>query len=103
MEPDKDPVQAFLKACATGNSSYVNEAISKGHLKRADLQEGLCCAVRETHSNIVAILFRAGVRAHPARDWLTGTQLKMPVIIRQFLNHGLDPNATLSNGEPFLW
>jgi hypothetical protein len=103
MESDEAFFRAFLNACAAGDLSSTQEAISSGRLSTKNLDEGLERATREAHPNVVAILFDASARASSAKDWLTGTQSQMPGIIRQFFDHGLDPNATQSNGEPFLW
>ncbi|KAJ6012626.1 hypothetical protein N7522_002981 [Penicillium canescens] len=102
MEPDEVFIRAFLNACASGDLSSTQEAISSGRLSTENLDEGLERATREAHPDVVSILFDAGARAISAKDWLTGTQPQMPGIIRQFFDHGLDPNATQSNGEPFL-
>ncbi|KAJ6067988.1 uncharacterized protein N7446_005025 [Penicillium canescens] len=102
MEPDEAFIRAFLNACASGDLSSTQEAISSGRLSTENLDEGLERAAREAHPDVVSILFDAGARAISAKDWLTGTQPQMPGIIRQFFDHGLDPNSSLSNGEPFL-
>jgi hypothetical protein len=103
MESDVAFVRAFLNACAAGDLPSTQEAISSRRLSTENLDEGLERATREAHPDVVAILFDAGARVTSAKDCLTGTQPQMPGIIRQFFDHGLDPNASLSNGEPFLW
>lgn len=101
-EAEEAFVEEFLDACAAGDLSNTQEAISSGRLTVEDLDEGLKLATEEARPEIVTALFDAGARATSAISWLTGEQRELPGIIRQFFDHGLDPNAT-SNGEPLLW
>lgn len=50
----------------------------------------------------ISSLFDAGahVTAYVV-DFLTGDHLQ-PSLVRQFLDHGLNPNSKLSNNEPLL-
>ncbi|CAG8882976.1 unnamed protein product [Penicillium egyptiacum] len=102
MEADEAFVEEFLDACAAGDLSNTQEAISSGRLTVEDLDEGLKLATEEARPDIVTALFDAGARATSAVDWLSGEQQELPGIIRQFFDHGLDPNATTSDGEPLL-
>lgn len=72
-------------------------------LTTENLDQGLQLATEEAHPDVVAALFDAGARATSAKDRLAGRQPQMPGIIRQFFDHGLDPNASASDGQPFLW
>ncbi|KGO55752.1 hypothetical protein PEX2_005120 [Penicillium expansum] len=101
MKAEEAFVEEFLDACAAGDLSNTQEAISSGRLTVEDLDEGLKLATEEARPEIVTALFDAGARATSAISWLTGEQRELPGIIRQFFDHGLDPNAT-SNGEPLL-
>lgn len=103
MEPNEAFVEECLDACAAGDLSNTQEAISSGRLTVEDLDEGLKLATEEARPDIVTALFDAGACATSAISWLTGEQQELPGIIRQFFDNGLDPNATTSNGEPLLW
>lgn len=57
------------------------------------------------HANIVAAFFDSGVRVSAsAINALPGDgEVEQdPNVVRLFLDHGLDPNAAQSNGEPIL-
>lgn len=101
MEPD----DAFLDACFAGELLKTQEAIVSGRLTAEDLNEGLALATQMAHPDIVAALFDAGASVSAlTMDALpagSGVQ-QHPSVIRHFLNHGLDPNSRLSNGEPLL-
>ncbi|KAJ5972057.1 uncharacterized protein N7479_001975 [Penicillium vulpinum] len=103
MESDDAFLDAFLNACAAGDLSNTQEAIASGRLTLEDLDEGLALATYDAHPDIVATLFDAGARVSTyATGFLTGEEEQVPGIIRQFLDHGLDPNASVSGGEPLL-
>lgn len=79
-------------------------AIASGRLTVEDLNEGLCLATHMAHLDIVAALF--GVRASVSTQTiasLPGKDLQQdPSVVRHYLDHGLDPNATVSSGESLL-
>ncbi|KAJ6063666.1 hypothetical protein N7499_012346 [Penicillium canescens] len=101
---DASFVEIFLDACYDGELSKVQEALATRRLSAANLDEGLANATGQTHTEIVVALFDAGARlSTSAIDYLPGANMMQGVgIVRLFLDHGLDPNATASNGEPLL-
>jgi hypothetical protein len=101
---DASFVEIFLDACYDGEPSKVQEALATRRLSAESLNEGLANATGQTHTEIVAALFDAGARlSTSAIDSLPGANMMQVVgIVRLFLDHGLDPNATASNGEPLL-
>jgi ankyrin repeat protein len=103
MAPDQAFLDAFLDACWAGELPKTQEAIASGQLTVEDLDEGLALATEGAHPDIVAALFDAGAPVKASTvDLLPVPQQQHPSIVRQFLEHGLDPNARLSNGEPLL-
>jgi ankyrin repeat protein len=95
-------LDAFIDACWTGDLLKTQEAIASGQLNVEELDEGLVHATDRAFPDIVAALFDAGARVSASTvDALPAPQ-QNPRIILQFLDHGLDPNARLSNGEPLL-
>ncbi|KAJ5771518.1 uncharacterized protein N7511_003569 [Penicillium nucicola] len=101
---DTSFVEVFLDACYDGELLKVQEALATRRLSVENLDEGLANATGQTHTDIVAALFDAGAGiSTSAIDSFPGADLMQDVgIVRLFLNHGLDPNATGSNGEPIL-
>lgn len=55
---------------------------------------------RKAHSDVVSTLFKAGTRITDlALEFLPGEDLKQsPLVIRHYLDHGIDPNVRLSRG-----
>ncbi|KAJ5152932.1 uncharacterized protein N7482_009410 [Penicillium canariense] len=103
----KDPfVEAFLDACYEGDLPKTQEAIASGRLNSEDLDDGLAEATSMAHTELVAALFDAGasVSAKPVDALPRDGRLEVqhPAVVRLFFGHGLDPNATDSNGEPIL-
>ncbi|KAI9368046.1 ankyrin repeat-containing domain protein [Aspergillus egyptiacus] len=92
METNKSSSRAFRNACYLGDLSRIQEAITTGTLTHT------------CHADIVAALFNAGARVTTSTtESLPGNDLQQdPAIVRHYLDHGLDPNARLSNGEPLL-
>ena len=80
------------------------EAIASGRLTVEDLNKGIKRATSMTHPDIVAALFDAGGSVSlETIDSLPGEDLQQhPSVVRHYLDHGLDLNATLSNGDPLL-
>ncbi|PKX95166.1 uncharacterized protein P174DRAFT_419124 [Aspergillus novofumigatus IBT 16806] len=77
MGPDNAFLDAFLHACCEGELLKTQEAIASGRLTPDDLNLNGRLPPREDR------------RQHPS-------------VIRHFLHHGLDPNTSLSSGEPLL-
>lgn len=105
MELENDSfVEEFLNACYDGDLSKVQQGLATGRLSTGNLDEGLADATGEAHTEIVAALFDAGARiTTSAVDSLPGAKMVQDVrIVRLFLDHGLEPNATQSSGEPVL-
>lgn len=105
MELEDDSfVEAFLDACYDGELSKVQQALATGRLSTGNLDEGLADATGEAHTEIVAALFDAGARiTTSAIDSLPGAKMVQDVhIVRLFFDHGLEPNATQTSGEPVL-
>ncbi|PYI20822.1 ankyrin [Aspergillus violaceofuscus CBS 115571] len=105
MIPDYDTyVKAFHSACRAGDLPKVQETLGcRRRLKIADLSEALEIATHRAHADIVDALFAAGARVSKmAINCLPGNPniQQDPRIIRQFLDHGLDPTASYSNGIP---
>ncbi|CZT07635.1 uncharacterized protein RAG0_13019 [Rhynchosporium agropyri] len=107
--PEEDPfVEAFLDACHAGDLPKTQEAINSGRLTVDDLNEGLALAtsgaVEQVYADIVSILFDAvACITTEAVTSLPGDSFRQqPSVIRQYLDHGLDPNSRLSNGEPLI-
>ncbi|RAL15199.1 ankyrin repeat domain-containing protein [Aspergillus homomorphus CBS 101889] len=104
MVPIDAFVDAFHDACFEGNLSETQKALASGRLSTEDLDEALNLASGEAHPDIVAALFDAGARVTAnSVSFLTGKDGQQhPSIARCYLNHGLDPNSNVSNGEPLL-
>ncbi|KAF5865110.1 hypothetical protein ETB97_005351 [Aspergillus alliaceus] len=104
MEPNDAFLRAFLHACLAGDLSKTQEAIATGRLTAENLNEGLELATCIAHPEIVAALFDAGASVSASTvASLPGPNLQQhPSVVRHFLDHGLDPNSRISNGEPLL-
>ncbi|KAF7159490.1 hypothetical protein CNMCM5623_004828 [Aspergillus felis] len=105
MKPEDAFLDAFLDACFAGELSKTQEALASGRLTADDLNEGLALATHMAHPDVVAALFDAGASVSPwTVDALPGGDEvpQHPSVVRHFLDHGLDPNARCSNGEPVL-
>lgn len=104
MEPIDAFMDAFLDACFDGELSKIHEAISIGRLTAEELDEGLELATHMAYPDIVAALFDAGARvSRRTVSSLPGKGLKQhPSVVRQFLDHGLDPNMAGPMDEPLL-
>jgi len=97
-------IDAFLDACLGGLLPAVQEGIASGRLTVENLEEGLALATEKALPDIVATLFTAGARmTDEVIDFLPGEHLQQKLsVLRQFLDHGLDPNTVLTNGEPLI-
>jgi ankyrin repeat protein len=93
---------AFIAACWTGELLKAQEAIASMQFTLDELDEGLIHATHEAHSDIVAALFDAGARVSPSTVDALIAPKQNPNVLLQFLQHGLDPNARQSDGEPLL-
>ncbi|KAL2801818.1 ankyrin repeat-containing domain protein [Aspergillus granulosus] len=104
MESDDDFARGFVDACYDGQLAKVQEAIASGRLNAEVADEGLSLATDQSHSEIVAALLDAGTKLSPsAVDYLPGEHGHQDVnIVRQFLDHGLDPNSRYKKGWPIL-
>lgn len=101
----KDPfVEAFLDACYEGDLSKTQEAIASGRLTSEELDEGLAEATAMVHTDLVPVLFDAGasVSTKSVAALRGDSSQQHPTIVRLFFDHGLDPNATDSSGDPIL-
>ena len=102
----KDPfVEPFLAACYVGDLPKIQEAIASGRLTPEDLDDGLAEATAMAHTEMVAALFDAGASVSAKTvDALPGDGrlVQHPTVVRLFFDHGLDANATDSNGNPIL-
>ncbi|KAH7346869.1 hypothetical protein BKA65DRAFT_595302 [Rhexocercosporidium sp. MPI-PUGE-AT-0058] len=100
--------EAFLDACWTGEMAQIHEGITSGRLTQEYLNEALVPATGNGfelgYADIVSALFAAGACiTQDAIDALHGENMQQdPAVIRLFFNHGLDPNATITGGEPVL-
>jgi hypothetical protein len=101
MQSDDAFARAFHKACMGGQLSKVEEAIASGQLtaKSADMRQGLA-----THTSHAAAPFDSGAKPSPfVEGFLPGEHMLQDVsIIRQFQDHGLDPNSRYKKGWPML-
>ena len=105
MEIENDSfAEEFLDACYDGELSKVQKALATRRISAEDLEGRLANATEQTHTEIVAALFDAGVGlSTSAIDSLPGANMMQDVgIFRLYLDHGLDPNAIASSGEPIL-
>ncbi|GKZ74134.1 hypothetical protein AnigIFM50267_011375 [Aspergillus niger] len=104
MEPGEAFVEAFHDACFNGDLLKTQNALYSGRLTAEDVSEGLHIATGEAHTDIVAALFDSGAQmTADSSSFLIGDDGQQhPGIIRYYLNHGLDPNCNVSNGEPLL-
>ncbi|KAL3465578.1 ankyrin repeat-containing domain protein [Aspergillus heterothallicus] len=104
MQSDDDFVRDFHHACMNGELSKVEEAIASGRLTAKSADMGLGLATHRSHPEIVAALFDAGAKLSPfVKGFLPGEHLHQDAgIVRQFLDHGLDPNSRYKKGWPIL-
>ncbi|KAL2837499.1 ankyrin repeat-containing domain protein [Aspergillus pseudoustus] len=104
MGSDDDFAHGFVDACYDGQLAKVQEAIASGRLNAEVADEGLSLATDQSHSEIVAALLDAGTKLSPsAVDYLPVEHGHQGVnIVRQFLDHGLDPNSRYKKGWPIL-
>jgi hypothetical protein len=105
MESDDNFVRDFCDACYDGYLSKVQKAIASGRLTPPEIaEEGLSLATDQSHFEIVAALFDGGIKLSPsAVGFLPGEHGHQDVnIVRQFLDHGLDPNSRYKKGWPIL-
>ncbi|ESZ90868.1 hypothetical protein SBOR_8737 [Sclerotinia borealis F-4128] len=84
MAPDQAVLDAFLDACF------------------AEPRRGTHSATENANSEIVAALFNAGALVSASTVEFLSGRPQHPDVVHQFLEHGLDPNARLSSGEPLL-
>lgn len=96
--------EAFIEACYDGDLQAVQEAIADQSLTSEDLQEGLGLATYAGRAEVVAALFQVGATiTQDVLEFLPGESCKQnPLVIRDYLERGLDPNARIGNGEPIL-
>ncbi|KAK0105562.1 hypothetical protein ONS95_004095 [Cadophora gregata] len=100
--------EAFLDAFWTGKMAQIHQGITSGRLTQEHLNEALVPATgngfEQGYADIVSALFAAGACiTQDAIDALHGENMQQdPAVIRLFFNHGLDPNATITGGEPVL-
>ncbi|KAL3492447.1 ankyrin repeat-containing domain protein [Aspergillus germanicus] len=104
MESDDDFARGFCDACYDGELSKVQKAIASGRLTAEVADEGLSLATDQSHFEIVAVLLDAGTKLSlSAVGFLPGEHGHQDVnIVRQFLDHGLDPNSRYKKGWPIL-
>ncbi|KAL2802191.1 hypothetical protein BJX63DRAFT_426239 [Aspergillus granulosus] len=104
MQLDDDFVRDFCDACYDGQLSKVQEAINSGRLTAEVADDGLGLATDQSDVEIVAALFDAGTKlSTSAVAFLPGEHGHQDVnIVRQFLDHGLDPNSRYKKGRPIL-
>jgi hypothetical protein len=104
MESDNDSARGFCDACYDGELSKVQKAIASGRLTAEVADEGLSLATDQSHFEIVAALLDAGTKLSPSSvGFLPGEHGHQDVnIVRQFLDHGLDPNSRYKKGWPIL-
>lgn len=97
-------VEAFLEACVAGALPEIMEAIASGRLTMENLEEGLALATDDAFPDIVGVLLDAGVgMAADAVACIPGQYREERLgVLRQYLDHGLDPNTKLDSGEPLL-
>ncbi|KAL4938785.1 ankyrin repeat-containing domain protein [Aspergillus oleicola] len=98
MEPEYAFHGAFRHACYFGDLAGAKEAIATGRLTVEELDEGLKLATLMRHVDTVTALFDAGARVTPGttRSVPGKDGQQDPCIVRLFLDHGMDPNATHS-------
>ena len=98
----------FLSACETERITQINEAIASGRQGRSFLDEGLVRAtgkgIKPGYKDIIIALLAAGACITPwSLNALHGEDLEQdPAVVRLYFDHGLDPNATQTGGEPIL-
>ncbi|KAH7360795.1 hypothetical protein BKA65DRAFT_192607 [Rhexocercosporidium sp. MPI-PUGE-AT-0058] len=98
--------EAFLDACWASEKAQIHEAIISGRLTQEHLNEALVPATgngfEPEYVDIVLALFAAGAYiTQDAIDALHGENMQQdPAVVRLFFDHGLDPNATVTGGEP---
>ncbi|KAH6703206.1 hypothetical protein BKA61DRAFT_581779 [Leptodontidium sp. MPI-SDFR-AT-0119] len=90
--------QAFLDACHEGELREAKEVIASGRLAAKNLEEGLDLATArasaKVYADIVTALFDAGAHiTEDAVESLPGENGQQPSVVRQYLDHGMDPNA----------
>ncbi len=98
------PNDAFVDACFAGDLESVNQAIASQTLTTEDFDEGLECATERAHPDVVLALFHAGATIKKqALEFLLGPEGEQsPLVIRHYLDHGMDPNTQISGGIPLL-
>ena len=98
------PNDPFIDACFEGDLEGVERFIANETLTPEDFEEGLAAATEQSHADVISTLFKAGATiTEMALDSLPGDVLEQePLVLRQYLDHGLDPNARTSDGTPVL-
>ncbi|CZS90865.1 uncharacterized protein RCO7_06687 [Rhynchosporium graminicola] len=99
---------ASLDTSWAGEQTLINEGITGGRLSQAQLNEALVPATSKGFKlgfvDILSVLFSAEAcvkqDAIDASGWQDMKQDN--AVVRLFLDHGLDPNATITHGEPVL-
>jgi hypothetical protein len=104
MESDDNFVRDFCDACYDGYLSKVQKAITSGRLTPEIADEGLSLATDQSHFEIVAALFDAGIKLSPSAVGPLPREhgLQDISIVRQFLDHRLGPNSGYKKGWPIL-
>ena len=97
--------EAFIQFCWDGDLPDVERTIASQKLTPEDLEEGLAAATEQRHADVVSRLFNAGATiTETALGSLPGNDLGQdPLVVRQYLDHGLDPNTLIDGSEPLLW
>ena len=97
--------EVFIDYCFNGDLQGVERTIASQNLTPEDLEEGLAAATEQSHPDVVSILFNVGATiTETALYSLPGNDLGQdPLVIRHYLDHGLDPNALIDGSEPLLW
>ncbi|CZT48062.1 uncharacterized protein RSE6_08713 [Rhynchosporium secalis] len=99
---------ASLDTSWAGEQTLINEGITGGRLSQAQLNEALVPATSNgfklSFVDILSVLFSAEACVkQDAIDASGGQDMKQDnAVVRLFLDHGLDPNATITHGEPVL-